>query len=435
MCVGSFVIGWSARPLDAGNTSAFSFEDSWLRMGVTDKMSEEIHHKRALGAVFITVFIDMVGFGMVVPILPTYAREFSASPGTIGVLVAVYSLAQLLLAPVVGRASDRWGRGPVIAATAAGGLVAYLTMGLAGSLVAVFAGRILSGACAASTAAAQGVVADVLPAERRAGGMAVVGAGIGLGIVLGPGVASLLVALGGERLPFFAAAVLCAVNIVWALAALPRRGGGTARAGMGLAEARTLPGLVPLLAVSAAVMVGFSMIDSQFPLFTADRLGFGPVQNGLLFMYVGVLIVLVQFTATRWLSNRVGEVTLMSAGALILALGAALVPFSQDWWFVALPAALVAAGNATNAPSTMAAISRVTPQDRQGVMFGVSQSVNAGARVVGPVFGGWLFQQFVPSAPYVAAALVLVVAAAAAWALRGPARTWMASQEETGSHV
>ncbi|WP_306369185.1 MFS transporter [Nocardiopsis sp. CC223A] len=397
-------------------------------------MSEEIHRKRALGAVFITVFVDMIGFGMVVPILPTYAREFSASPGTIGVLVAVYSLAQLLLAPVVGRASDRWGRGPVIAATAAGGLVAYLAMGLAGSLIAVFAGRILSGACAASTAAAQGVVADVLPAERRAGGMAVVGAGIGLGIVLGPGIASLLVALGDERWPFFAAAVLCAANIVWALAALPRQG-GAAREGMRPAEARAIPGLVPLLAVSGAVMVGFSMIDSQFPLFTADRLGFGPVENGVLFMYVGVLIVLVQLTATRWLSSRVGEVTLMAVGALILALGAALVPLAQDWWYVALPAALVAAGNATNAPSTMAAISRVTPQDRQGVMFGVSQSVNAGARVVGPVLGGWLFQQFAPSAPYIAAALVLVVAAAAAWALRGPARTWTASQEEAGSQV
>ncbi|MFV2197693.1 MFS transporter [Nocardiopsis sp. LOL_012] len=397
-------------------------------------MPEVNHEKRALGAVFITVFVDMIGFGMVVPILPTYAREFDASPGTIGVLVASYSLAQLLLAPVVGRASDRWGRGPVIAATAAGGLVAYLVMGLAGSLIAVFAGRILSGACAASTAAAQGVVADTLPAERRAGGMAVVGAGIGLGIVLGPGIASLLVALGDDRWPFFAAALLCAANIVWALAALPR-GGRAPRPAMRWAQVRALPGLLPLLALSGTVLVGFSLIDSQFPLFTADRLGFGAVENGLLFMYVGVLIVLVQLTATRWLSRRVGELTLMSAGALLLALGAGLVPLSQDWWHVALPAALVAAGNATNAPTTMAALSRVTPQDRQGEVFGVSQSVNAGARVLGPVAGGWLFQQFAPSAPYLAAALVLALVAAATWALRGRSRSWWSTGEEAPARV
>ncbi|WP_017590308.1 MFS transporter [Nocardiopsis ganjiahuensis] len=386
-------------------------------------MKEKVTPKRALGAVFITVFVDMLGFGMVVPILPTYAREFDASPATIGVLIASYSLAQLLLAPVVGRASDRWGRGPVIAATAAGGAVAYLTLGFASTLLLVFIGRILSGACAASTAAAQGVVADVLPPERRAGGMAVVGGGIGLGIVLGPGIASLLVALGDERLPFFAAAGLCLVNIVWALAALPR-GTGTPSGGLGVRSLRAFPGLFPLLALSGLIMVGFSMIDSQFPLFTADRLGFAEVENGLLFMYVGVLIVLVQLTATRWLSSRIGEVTLISVGALVLALGALLVPFTQDWWHVALPAALVAAGNATYAPTTMAALSRVTPQNRQGEIFGVSQSVNAGARVIGPLLGGWLFQQYAPSAPYFAAALVLALATVAAWSMRGASRSW-----------
>ncbi|MDE3720376.1 MFS transporter [Nocardiopsis sp. N85] len=399
-------------------------------------MKREFSEKSALGAVFITVFIDMLGFGMIVPILPTYAREFDASPAVIGALIAVYSLAQLLLAPAVGRASDRWGRAPVIAVTAAGAAVGHLTIGLAGSLAALFVGRILSGACAASTAAAQGVVADVLPPERRAGGMAVVGVGIGSGIVLGPGIASLLVVLGDDRLPFFAAALLCLVNIVWALVALPRGGvaasgttPGVARVTGGRGGLRALPGLVPLLAVSGAVMVGFSMIDSQFPLFTADRLGFGPVENGLLFMYVGFLIVLVQLTATRWLSRRLGEITLMAIGATVLAGGAALVPLAGEWWHVALPAALIAAGNATNAPTTMAAISRVTPQERQGEAFGVSQSVNSGARVVGPLLGGWLFQQFAPSAPYVAAAVVLGLTAATIWGLRGRSRSWWHADE------
>lgn len=395
-------------------------------------MKEKVTPKRALGAVFITVFVDMLGFGMIVPILPTYAREFDASPATIGMLIASYSLAQLLLAPVVGRASDRWGRGPVIAVTAAGGAVAYLALGLAGSLLLVFIGRILSGACAASTAAAQGVVADVLPPERRAGGMAIVGAGIGLGIVLGPGIASLLVALGDARLPFFAAAVLCVINIVWALVALPR-GAGTPSEGLKGRELRAFPGLLPLLALSGLIMVGFSMIDSQFPLFTADRLGFAEVENGLLFMYVGVLIVLVQLTATRWLSSRIGEVTLIAVGALVLALGALLVPFTQDWWHVALPAALVAAGNATYAPTTMAALSRVTPQNRQGEIFGLSQSVNAGARVIGPLLGGWLFQQFAPSAPYFTAALVLALATVAAWSMRGASHSWWRTETVSSS--
>lgn len=371
-----------------------------------------MQRRRVLGAVFVTVLLDLIGFGMIFPLLPTYATGFGASASLIGLLVASYSAAQLLSAPVLGRASDRWGRGPVVAVSAVGAALGYLVLFLADGMAGLFVGRIITGLCAGNIAAAQATVADVTEPVERGRGMAVVGAAIGLGIVIGPALTALSVPVAGERAPFAVAGSLALGNAVWAALVLPRTRGETPRLGTTLVRAARDPRLVLLLAVNFLVMVAFSQIESQFPLLTQHLLGFGPVQNGYLFMYVGLVIVVFQLTGTRWLSPRLGDRRLVVLGLGCFAAGAALAPFVTAWWHVLLPAGLIAVGNATQAPSLMSAISNSVGPREQGAVLGASQSLGSSGRIVGPVVGGLLFAEVGPSAPYLfgGAAFVVIMA-------------------------
>ncbi|SMC33818.1 MFS transporter [Janibacter indicus] len=369
--------------------------------------------QNVLGAVFVTVFLDLLGFGMLFPLLPTYAADLGASATLVGLLIASYSAAQLVAAPVLGRASDRWGRGPIVAASALGAALGYAVLFLADAMTGLFVGRIITGLCAGNIAAAQATISDVTTPEERGRGMAVVGAAIGLGIIFGPALTALSVPLAGEKSPFAIAAVLALANAVWAARALPRTRGTSPRLLTTLGRAARHPALVLLLSVNFLVMVAFSQIESQLPLLTRHTMGFGPVENGYLFMYVGVVIVVFQLTGTRWLSSRLGDERLIVLGLGCFALGAALAPFVTTWWQVLLPAGLIGVGNATQAPSLMAAISKQAGADEQGAILGASQSLGSSGRIVGPVLGGALFAEVAPPAPYLAGGVAFAVIAAA----------------------
>lgn len=372
--------------------------------------------RNVLGAVFFTVLLDLIGFGMIFPLLPTYAADLGATPTTIGLLVASYSAAQLVFAPVLGHASDRWGRSPVVAVSALGAAAGYLVLWSADGVAALFLGRVITGLCAGNIAAAQATIADVTAPERRAQGMAVVGAGIGLGIVIGPALTALTVPLGGTSAPFALAAALAVLNAGWAALALPRTRGRAIPLVSTLVRASADRLLLLYLVVNLAVMVAFSQIESQLPLLTRDLLGFGAVENGYLFMYVGVLIVGFQLTGTRWLAERISDDRLVLLGLGCFALGALLAPLVSAWWHLLLPAGLIAIGNATQAPSLMSAISTRASEDEQGAILGASQSLGSSGRILGPVLGGWLFATVGPSGPYVvAAALFAIIAAAVVW--------------------
>lgn len=163
------------------------------------------------------------------------------------------------------------------------------------------------------------------------------------------------------------------------------------------------PLLVLLLSVNFLVMVAFSQIESLFPQLTQHTMGFGPVANGYLFMYVGLVIVVFQLTGTRWLSPRLGDERLIVLGLGCFALGAVLAPFATTWWHVLLPAGLIAIGNATQAPSLMSAISKRAGAQEQGAVLGASQAVGSSGRILGPVLGGALFAEIGPAAPYLTA--------------------------------
>jgi len=362
-----------------------------------------------LGAVFVTVFLDLLGFGMIFPLLPTYASDFGVSATLVGVLIASYSAAQLLAAPVLGRASDRLGRGPVVAASAVGAALGYAVMFLADGMAGLFIGRIITGLCAGNIAAAQAAISDVTTDEERGRGMAVVGAAIGLGMIFGPALTALSVPLGGERAPFAIAGCLALANALWAVIALPRTRGASPRLWATVRRAGRDPLLVLFLTANFVVMVAFSQIESQFPLLAQHTMGFGPVENGYLFMYVGLMIVVFQLTVTRWLSPRLGDDRLIVLGLGCFGVGAVLAPFVTTWWHLLLPAGLIAIGNATQAPSLMSAISKRAGADEQGAVLGASQAVGSSGRILGPVLGGALFAEIGPAAPYLLAGAAFAV--------------------------
>ena len=280
-----------------------------------------------LGIVFTTVVIDLIGFGIVLPILPLWAETFGASPTQIGLLTASYAVMQLIFAPVWGRLSDRYGRRPVIMASLAGSAVAALLIGVAGTLLVLFLARILQGVAGASYAAAQAYVADVTGPRDRARGMGMIGAAFGIGFMLGPALGALC-SLVDRRLPFFVAAALAATNLLIAYRRLPesRRAGSPAapapRMGL-LRRALSRRELGPLLAVSFIATFAFVGMESTFALFGEHRFEYGQVEMGLLFTYIGVLAALSQGVLVGRLVERRGETRVMLAGLAGTSVGAA----------------------------------------------------------------------------------------------------------------
>lgn len=383
-------------------------------------------------AVFVTVLLDLLGFGMIFPLLPTYASDFGASATVVGLLIASYSAAQLLAAPLLGRASDRWGRGPVVAVSAVGAALGYLVLFLADGVAGLFLGRIITGLCAGNIAAAQATIADVTSPEERGRGMAVVGAGIGLGIVIGPALTAVTVPIAGEQSPFALAGGLALLNALWAAIVLPRTRGHSPRMAATLARAARDPLMVLFLAVNFLVMVAFSQIESQFPLLTQALLGFGPVENGYLFMYIGLTIVVFQLTGTRWLSTKLGDERLVVLGLACFAVGALLAPLVTTWWHVLVPAGLIGVGNATQAPSLMSAISNQATAEEQGAVLGASQSVGSSGRILGPVVGGLLFAEVGPAAPYLVAGAAFAILASLFVLLRRRFSEWPRPRSSVG---
>jgi DHA1 family tetracycline resistance protein-like MFS transporter len=368
--------------------------------------------KSPLAILFLTVFIDLLGFGLVIPTLPIYARTFHASDTQVTMLAASYSLAQLVFAPIWGRISDRIGRRPVLAMTACGAVIAYCIFGLAGSLWLLYASRIFAGICGGNLSTAQAYIADVTTPATRHRGMAIIGAAFGLGFTVGPAVGGLAAHYLGTRSPYFIAAGLASANALWILWRLPEPARHTARPRRGFssyADALTLRPFAYYLLVFFLVTYAFSHIEQAFVLFTTDTLKFTERDNGLSFMLIGLVLTIMQGLVVRKL--RWGPLPMIVAGAFIAAIGAGIIPLASVWWHILPACVLTAVGNSFYQPSLATALSLAAPTDRQGEMLGVSQSASALARVVGAASAGLLYEHLTHAAPFVMAATVLALAA------------------------
>lgn len=352
--------------------------------------------------IFLIVFIDLVGFGMVIPILPYYAlhEPFMATPVEIGFIVSIYSWMQFFFAPLLGSLSDKYGRRPVLFISLLGSALGYVIIGLAATVTLVFVGRIVSGITGANISAAQAYIADVTSKENRAKGMAMFGAAFGLGFILGPAMAGILSKF-SIQLPFYAAAGLSTISAASVYFLLPeslRPGNrGTGKASRGFAAVAILfrdHAFAFINTIYFLLVTSFSIMTYAFVLYTAVRFGYNAEQNGYLFAFVGVIAVLAQGVLYGPLVNAFGETRLAAVGCLFMAASLFLIPLVGPA-AGGLPAllgvcVLLSLGNALASPSLTGLGSKVSHEDRQGSSLGVMQSGASLARAVGPMIGGFL---------------------------------------------
>ena len=365
-----------------------------------------------LVVLFLTVFIDLMGFGIVIPLLPIYAKQMNATPFAAGALIAVYSLMQLVFAPAWGRISDDIGRRPVLLMCLAGSAMSYLLLAGAWRLEVLFFARLLAGVAGASIPVAQAYIADVTGPAERARGMGLIGAAFGLGMVIGPALGGGLSLL-GPRVPEGFAAGLCLANVLVAAYRLPESLPGSVRRPApfrhplslaSLRDAAARPGAAALLAVFFLVTLGFAVLEGTFSLAAADRYGYSQAQVDWLWVYMGLVAVVVQGWLVGRLARRLPERALIVLGSAALGLGFLGIPFAGSAIGLLTALALVVGGQGLASPSLSSLISKTVEESVYGEALGVSQSLSAGARVLGPAGGGLIFSRFDASAAYLAAA-------------------------------
>jgi len=358
--------------------------------------------------IFITIFIDLVGFGIVIPVLPLYAERYGASEATVGVLLATYSAMQFVFAPILGKLSDRVGRRPVLLVSLIGTSIGFLLMGfaplmpvgfalfgLAPTLIWLFAARIIDGISGGNISTAQAYIADVTSPEERSKGMGLIGAAFGLGFVFGPMIGGVLSYVSPEA-PFFFAAALAAANATALYFLLPEslsvEHRSEARRG-GIVEVLEQSGSWELGAVMATYFfstVAFAMMTATFALFAAHRFNFDAWHTGFLFGYVGVIGAVIQGGLLGRLVKMFGDKPLAVAGTAIFAASVFCLPLSQTVTSLIITSTGVAIGNSLMTPTLNALASKSVGPAWQGRVLGVLSSVASLARIIGPVLGGFL---------------------------------------------
>jgi DHA1 family tetracycline resistance protein-like MFS transporter len=367
--------------------------------------------------IFITVFIDLLGFGIIIPLLPFYAEHFGASAVMVGLLSSSFSLAQFLFAPFWGRLSDRVGRRPVILIGLLGSALSYAFFALATSLPMLFLARSLAGIAGANIPTAQAFIADTTTAETRARGMGLIGAAFGLGFIFGPAIGGFL-SHWGYAAPAWFAAALSLANFVAAVFLLPEsrppHARDTSRPGRieVIRRAVAQPNLPMVLLVYFLVVAAFASFEATFALYSERRFGFTPATIGYMFAWIGVVLATVQGVLVGRVVKRVGEKRLVPLAIFAIALALGFVPVAGTVPLLAAVAGLLAMGMGFNSPSMLSAISQLADARDQGSTLGVSQSLGSLARIIGPLWGGWVFDQFGVQFPFFTSAAVMLLACA-----------------------
>jgi DHA1 family tetracycline resistance protein-like MFS transporter len=371
-----------------------------------------------MAILFFIVFIDLLGFGIIIPQLPFYGVYFGASPAAVTLLMSCYSLAQFFMSPVLGRVSDRIGRRPVLLVSMACSCLAYMWLGFATALWMLFAARLLAGAGAGNIAAAQAYITDITSPEARAKGMGMIGAAFGLGFTIGPWLGGVVAGANPSaedlQRPAFLAAGLSALAFVLVIAllkeSLPRTGAPAPRANRWQLARGSLrrPVLRLLILLFFAITAAFAGMETTFALWTRDAFGWGPKQVGWIFFFVGCVLIFVQGVLIGPLSRRLGEARLVLIGCAAIALGLGAITLASGLTVLLFASGCLAVGMGLLNPSINSLISRQAGAEERGGIMGVAQSGASLARVVGPAVAGPLFELIGRNAPYYAGALVML---------------------------
>lgn len=394
-------------------------------------------------ALFLTVFLDLLAFGLVIPDIQLRGESLGARGAILGLLIATFSIAQLAFAPGMGRLSDRIGRRPVLLATTSLSALAFLAYAFADNLPLMFLARVLSGIASANIGVAYAYVADVTAAENRAKGMGVVGAAFGLGFILGPPLGSFLVSLDHARhiaahpdltlsaqyaaqplVLGLSAVLLSAVNWAFVYWILPesRKGREPERNISTIATLRmgfSTKGLALLLALFFAFSFAFSNLESTYFRLSVNWFGLEQYEGALILVVVGVVSAVMQGGVVRWAAPRFGEPALVRWSYLALGPCLALIPFLKPW--APQIAVIIVTGIATGLaqPALGSLISKSSPAALQGSVFGATQALGALARILGPVAGNKLYE-LQPYAPYLLAGAIMAIPALGAWWVKMP---------------
>jgi DHA1 family tetracycline resistance protein-like MFS transporter len=369
-----------------------------------------------LGVIFLTVFIDLVGFGFILPILPYYAQQFGAGGLGFGALLAIYSVTQFVATVVLGRLSDRVGRRPVLLTTILVGTFGYTLFALAGSFWILFVARAISGFAGGNISVAQAYIADVTPPDERSKGMGIVGAAFGLGFVIGPALGGIAAHYGGPRAAGFAAAGLGLVNLVSAWLILVESLGHEYRAARPLIDAQHLqqglrdPELRPAFLVFGLLPFSFTGYMIALPLYAKDAFGWGSRELGWIFSVIGVVAAVVQGYLLGKLVRRTGNRLLILAGTLGMAVATAGMPFSPRSGLLYPWVVLLAASNGIAVPAITGLVSMLAGASEQGAMLGAAQALSALGRLAGPLLWGAIYDHVGPKAAFLASAFMMLVA-------------------------
>jgi multidrug resistance protein len=353
-----------------------------------------------LPIIFTTIFIDMVGFGIVIPVLPLYAEgsRFGATPLQLGLLVGIYSLLQLIFSPLFGKLSDRVGRKPVLLLSVIGTAAGFFVMGAANTLWMLFLARIIDGASGGNISTAQACIADVTPPDQRSKSMGLIGAAFGLGFIFGPAIGGVLSKYSLSA-PFYFAGALAILNAVFILVRLPETHGPEHR--MQAHEKAKISdvfshghGLLigTIFAAYFLSIAGFSMMTTLFALFNQNRFGYDAAHTGYILAYVGTLGVLIQGGLLRRLLKKPIEKQLAVTGAALLAISMFLLPLCNSLTALLLVSAGIAFGNGFMTPTLNGLASRSADRRTQGRTLGLMQSAGSFGRFVGPLFATWLLK-------------------------------------------
>lgn len=388
-----------------------------IRVNETKDYAANMKRSPLLLVIFLVVFVDLLGFGLVIPILPYYATQYGANAFTLGWLMGAYSLAQFVFAPVWGRLSDIYGRRPVILLTLLGTALAHALVGFAPSLLWLFVGRTLAGLFGGNISTATAYIADVTTEENRAKGMGIIGAGFGLGFMFGPALGGIL-SVRGYGAPALAAAGLSLINICLAAVLLQEppvsaeqraqnrhKRFDSAAIGRALSTASTRNVIVLFFVVTVA----FTQLEASFALFMQARFGFDAREAGWLLGYMGVIMVVLQGGLVGRLSKRFGEKALSVWGTFFMGASLVLMGLVPGLTPALIAMTFIAIGNGMNNPALMSLVSRGANANEKGAVMGVYQSAGALARIVGPPAAGYLFDSISIAAPLLASAALMLI--------------------------
>jgi DHA1 family tetracycline resistance protein-like MFS transporter len=351
--------------------------------------------KSPLATILLVVFVDLIGFGMIIPILPLYAKSFQAEEWQIGLLLGCYSFMQFLASPVLGYISDRIGRKPVLLVSLIGSVIGYAVMANAHSLTMLFIARIIAGICGASVGTAAAYIADITPAENRSRRMGLIGAAFGVGFVLGPAIGGILSHFWTVA-PFWFGAGLAFLNAIAVLLFLPepekhvKRSEVSTPVAADATERTGLDGIAILILTYFVAIAGFAIVTMIYPQVLDRRFTLNTTQISMVFVFLGLVGAFIQGGAIGRLAKRFGDYKLAGTGLLLMAISMLLMPLAQNMGLFLLFTFGLAVGNSLAQPTLMAMASRLAATTAQGRVIGTVQSAGSLGRVVGPSAGGFM---------------------------------------------